>query len=134
MKLNFVLILLGSSVFLTQNLTAAQALAVASNGKWAIAYDRTTDVAAVSANAIAKCKAKGGADAKVVYSNWQNAHGAIAVSDGGAGKVVGWSMGIGGRQNSKYNNMGDPTKHAEQGALADCQKKGGQNPKIVTSW
>jgi len=135
MKLTLALILLGSSALVAQNLNAAQALAVASNGKWAVAYDQKTDVKDVSAKAIDKCKAKGGTDPKVVYSNWHNGHGAIAVSDGGTGKIVGWSIGIGGpRAQTRHGFMGDPTKTAEKAALADCQKKGGTNPKVVSSW
>jgi len=60
MKLTLALMLLGSSALVAHNSNAAQALAVASNGKWAVAYDRTTDVKAVSAQALAKCKTRGG--------------------------------------------------------------------------
>ena len=49
MKLTLALMLLGSSTLVAHNSNAAQALAVAGNGKWAVAYDRTTDVKAVSA-------------------------------------------------------------------------------------
>jgi hypothetical protein len=120
------LILVGLSFFLTQKLTAAQALAVASNGKWAMATDiYGTDISAVSAQALAECKAKGGTDAKIVWSEWTNVrgynwrrlhHGAIAVSDNGNGMIVGWSF--------------DRPKNGTR-AKEDCQKKGGQHPKVV---
>ena len=120
------LILFGLSFFLTQKLTAAQALAVATNGKWAMATDiYGTDVRAVSAQALAECKAKGGTDAKIVWSQFTNVrgynwrvihHGAIAVSDKGNGTIVGWSF-----------------DHSKSGTRAkeDCRKKGGQHPKTV---
>ncbi len=127
MKLALALMLLGSSALVAHNSDAAQAVAVASNGKWAVrAYDQKTDVKDVSAKAITTSgvSAKGGTDPKVVYSNWHNGHGAIAVSDGGTGKIVGWSIGIGGpRAQTRHGFMGDPTKTAEKAALADCQKK-----------
>jgi len=132
MKLTLALMLLGSSALVAHNSNAAQALAVAGNGKWAVAYDRTTDVKAVSAQALAKCKTRGGTDPKIVYTNWQNSnHGAIAVSDNGAGTVVGWAFKTAGHLT---NVMGNPMKQAEEAALQDCQKKGGKNPKVVTSW
>lgn len=120
------LILFGLSFFLTQELAAAQALAVASNGKWAMVTDiYTTDLNVVSAQALAECKAKGGTDTKIVWSEFTNVrgynwrvihHGAIAVSDKGTGTIVGWSF-----------------DHKKNGTRAkeDCQKKGGQNPKTV---
>ncbi len=131
MKLTLALMLLGLSTLLVPNSKAAQALAVASNGKWAMGYDRTTDVKGVSAQALAKCKTRGGTDPKIVYTGWQNANGAIAVSDNGAGTVVGWAFKTGSHIT---NVMGNPRKQAEEAALKDCQKKGGKNPKIVTSW
>jgi hypothetical protein len=70
-----ILILFGLSSFLTQKLTAAQVLAVASNGKWAMAWTYSLDVKAAAAQAIGKCKAKGGADAKnrlVDLGKWKN--------------------------------------------------------------
>jgi len=131
MKLTLALMLLGLSALMVPNSKAAQALAVASNGKWAVAYDRTTDVKAVSAQALAKCKTRGGTDPKIVYTGWQNAHGAIAVSDNGAGMVVGWAFKTGSHIT---NVMGNPMKQAEEAALQDCQKKGGKNPKVASSW
>ena len=131
MKLTLALMLLGSSALVAHNSNAPQALAVASNGKWAVAYDRTTDVKAVSAQALAKCKTRGGTDPKIVYTNWQNSnHGAIAVSDNGTGTIVGWAF----KPGSHTNVMGNQVKQAEDAALQDCQKKGGKNPKVVTSW
>jgi hypothetical protein len=56
---------LGMSSFLTQTSNAAQALAVASNGKWAVAWNYSPDVSAVSGKAIADCKAKCGTDPKI---------------------------------------------------------------------
>src|ERR1700722_5887093 len=93
-KLIIILLLFGLSSFVTQNLSANVAIAIASNGKWAIAHDKSVDSNAVSAQAIAQCKTKGGADAKLVYatSNSQAAHGAVAVSDNGTGKIVGFSF------------------------------------------
>jgi Domain of unknown function (DUF4189) len=111
------------------------ALAIASNGKWAIAHDKSSDSNAVSAQAVEKCKARGGADAKVVYatSNSQAAHGAVAVSDNGTGKIVGFSF-IQGGYGTRMARSVDYSKDAERAAIKDCQKKGGQNPKIATSW
>jgi len=132
-KLTIVFLLFGLSAFLMQNLNANLAIAIASNGKWAIAHDKSVDSNGVSAQAIAQCKAKGGADAKVAYatSNSQAAHGAVAVSDNGTGKIVGFSFmqGTWARHMRVY-----PAKDAEKAAIKDCQKKGGQNPKIATSW
>jgi hypothetical protein len=131
MKLTLALMLLGSSALVANNSNAAQALAVASNGKWAVGRDRTTDVKGVSAQALAKCKTRGGTDPKIVYTGWQNAHAAIAVSDNGTGTVVGWAFKPGSHiTNVKVN----PVKQAEEAALQDCQKKGGKNPKVVSSW
>jgi hypothetical protein len=137
MKTQFLLALtvFGLSVFLVQTLSAAQVLAVASNGKCAMVckleYD--ADFKAISAEAISECKAKGGTDPKIVWSEKSNflptkgagnncfarstiAHGAIAISDHGAGNILGWSV-----------------KHYRNGkrAIEDCRRKGGQNPKIV---
>jgi myosin heavy subunit len=61
-KLTLALVLCGLSFLSTQTSRAAQALAVASNGKWALATDHKTEISAVSAQAIAECKAKGGTD------------------------------------------------------------------------
>jgi hypothetical protein len=60
----FALTAFGLSSFLTEALSAAQVLAVSSNGKWAMVYKRDwdTDFNAVSAQAISECKAKGGTD------------------------------------------------------------------------
>lgn len=111
---------------LTQNLMAAQALAVASNGKWAMAIDvYATDLTAVSAKAIADCQAKGGIDPKIVWSQWSSVrgynyrgihHGAIAVSDKGSGTIVGWCF---------------DRPHAGTAAKENCRKKGGQHPEVV---
>ena len=134
-KLTIVLLLFGLSSFLTLNLNAYVALAIASNGKWSIAHDKSTDSNAVSAQAIAQCKAKGGTDAKVVYATSNNdaAHGAVAVSDNGTGKIVGFSF-IRGGYGTRMARTADYSKGAERAAINDCQKKGGQNPKIATSW
>lgn len=132
-KLAIILLLFGLSSFLTQNLNANVAIAIASNGKWAIAHDKSIDSNGVSAQAIQQCKARGGADAKVLYatSNGQAAHGAVAVSDNGTGKIVGFSF----IQSTPARHMrADFSKDAERAAIKDCQKKGGQNPKIATSW
>jgi Domain of unknown function (DUF4189) len=131
-KLTIALFLFGLSSFLTQNLTAALAIAVASNGKWAIAHDNSlSSVAAVSAEAIQKCKARGGADARVAGTFFKAANGAVAVSDNGTGKIVGFSFSLPGhRQVNVTNSKGEQ----ERAAISDCKKKGGQNPKVVTSW
>jgi len=132
-KLTIVSILLGSSFFLTQSLNAALAIAVASNGKWAIAHDNSlTDVTAVCSQAIQKCKARGGADAKIAGTFIKAANGAVAVSDNGAGKIVGFSFAQGSHH--IVNVTSDPKKDQERAAINDCKKKGGQNPKVVTSW
>jgi hypothetical protein len=130
------LVTLALSGVLTQKLSAVQALAVASNGKWAMVYKPNfdADFNAVSAQAISECKAKGGTDPRIVWSQKSNipitkghanqgmarpsiAHGAIAISDGGTGTIVGWCF------NKPYHN--------NKIAMDDCQKKGGQNPKVV---
>jgi Domain of unknown function (DUF4189) len=135
-KLTIVLLLSILSSFVPQNLNANVAIAVASNGKWAIAHDKAIDSNAVSAQAIEKCKARGGADAKVVYatSNGQAAHGAVAVSDSGTGKIVGFSFIKGGGYANRMSRGVNYSKDAERAAIKDCQKKGGQNPKVATSW
>jgi hypothetical protein len=118
-------------LFLTQVLSAAQALAVSSNGKWAMVYNPAwdADFRAVSPQAISECKAKGGTDPKIVWSQTRNyfygsrggkgfpksgsiriAHGAIAISDNATGTIVGWS----------FNH---PHKD-DQIAIKDYQKKG----------
>jgi Domain of unknown function (DUF4189) len=134
-KPTVVLLLFGLSAFLMQNLNANVAIAVASNGKWAVAHDKNVDSNGVSAQAIAQCKAKGGADAKVAYatSNSRAAHGAVAVSDNGTGNIVGFSF-IQSAGPSHHMAMPNFAKQAESAAIKDCQKKGGQNPKIATSW
>jgi hypothetical protein len=133
-KLTIVFLVFGLSAYLMQNLNAYVAIAIASNGKWAVAHDQSVDATAVSAQAIEKCKAQGGADAKVVYatSNTQAAHGAVAVSDNGTGKIVGFSFIQGG--GPRHHMSVDFSHDAERAAIKDCQKKGGQNPKIATSW
>jgi hypothetical protein len=120
-----------------QTLSAAQALAVSSNGKWATVYNPAwdADFKAVSEQAISECKAKGGTDPKIVWSvrsnvgirNYKdrNPHivrGAVAISDSGNGTIVGWSF----NKLKGYRN--------EPAAIKDCQKKGGQNPKIVAKF
>jgi hypothetical protein len=124
LKLAFALIYWGSCSFLIHTSNAAQAPAVASNGKWALALDHKNDITDVSAKAIADCKAKGGVDPKIVWSVWTNIWGttwkiypgAVAVSDNGNGTIVGWHFG-----------------HSQNHRLAknDCLKKGGQHPKVV---
>jgi len=131
-KLVIAPLIVGSSLLLAQNLTAALAIAVASNGKWAIAHDNLVSTTAVSAQAIQKCKARGGADATIAGTFIGAAHGAVAVSDNGTGKVVGFSFTKAGHH--QVNVMGDPKRDQERAAMKDCQKKGGQNPKIVSSW
>ena len=131
-KLTIALFLFGLSSFLAQNLTAALAIAVASNGKWAIAHDNSlTSVAAVCAEAVQKCKARGGADAKVAGTFIKAANGAVAVSDNGTGKIVGFSFSLPGHH---LVNVTDSKGEQERAAIRDCKKKGGQNPKVVTSW
>jgi hypothetical protein len=130
MRTQFVLVLIvfGLSAFFTQKLSAAQALAVASNGKWDMEYDPYGNVNVVAAKAIATCKAKGGTDPKIVWSIGSNvrgadtrmAYGAIAISDNGTGNIVGWSF------NNPYHNG--------KRAIEDCRRKGGQNPKIVAKF
>jgi hypothetical protein len=123
-KLTLALVLCGLSCFLTQTSYAAQALAVASNGKWAMAWTYSPDVSAASAQAIEKCRAQGGLDPKVVWSTWGSGrmthwapvHGAVAVSDNGTGTIVGWSF------NHPYHNRST--------ARMECRKKGGHNPKV----
>jgi hypothetical protein len=121
-KLTLALVLCGLSYFLAQISNAAQALAVASNGKWAVAWNYSPDVSAVSQEAIAKCTAEGGTDPKVVWSTWGSGRmthwaivrGAVAVSDNGTGTIVGWS----------FNHP-----HNRSTARMECRKKGGHNPK-----
>jgi len=126
-------ILLFSTSFLTHQLNAALALAVASNGKWAIAHDPGSNTQGVSAQAIAKCKARGGADARIAYATPIRAgNGAVAVSDNGTGKIVGFCFTAG--QHHLVNVNGDHKKDDERAAMKDCQKKGGQNPKVAVSW
>ncbi len=125
-QLALVLILFGSSWLLTQKLIAAQALAVASDGKWAMVWTYSPDVNAASAQAIAECKTKGGGDAKIVWSTWGSGRmthwaiirGSVAVSDNGNGTIVGWSF----NDRRGYNQMA---------AKNDCLKKGGQHPKVT---
>jgi hypothetical protein len=129
MKKEFVLALIvfGLSAFFTQTLSAAQALAVASNGKWDMEYGPYGNVNVVAAKAIAACKAKGGTDPKIVWSigsnvrgaNTRIAYGAIAISDNGTETIVGWS----------FNNNPNGKR-----AKDDCRRKGGQNPKVVATF
>jgi hypothetical protein len=138
-KLVLALVVFGLSSVLTQRLFAAQALAVAGNGKWDMEYAAYGNVKAVAAKAIAACKAKGGTDPKIVWSRALNyfyiggagrgipkgnlvriAHGAIAISDNGTGNIVGWSF------NHRYHN--------QKRALDECRRKGGQNPKVVATF
>jgi hypothetical protein len=60
-KLVLALILCGLTSFAEQKLSAAQALAVASNGKWAVAWGYSPDVAAVSVKAMAETSWAGAA-------------------------------------------------------------------------
>jgi hypothetical protein len=136
MRLQFVSasIFIALSVFLTQTLSAAQALAVAGNGKWDMEYDAYGNVNAVAAKAIAACRAKGGTDPKIVWSQALNVagarteryEGAIAISDNGSGSIVGWSFTHGSRKLGHADNA--------KLALNDCRKKGGQNPKVVATF
>jgi hypothetical protein len=129
------LILFKLSAFITQTVSAAQVLAVASNGKWDMEYDPNKNVNAVAEQAIAACKAKGGTDPKIVWSKRFNyyyygalgkgfpkqeplrlTHGAIAISDNGNGTIVGWSFA---------------PFHKAPRAEQNCRRKGGQHPKVV---
>lgn len=100
-------------------------------------YKRDADINSVTAQAIMDCKVKGGPNPEIVWSQRSNlrstkpsanhgmpvisiTHGAIAISDDGAGTIVGWSF------NHPY--------HDKQRAVKDCQKRGGQNPKIVKAF
>jgi hypothetical protein len=131
------MLILGLSYVSAQRLEAGQALAVASNGKWAMVYKRDADFNGALAEAIALCKARGGTDPTIVWSQRSNvrntkpsanhglpmyyrAHGAIAISDNGTGTIVGWCF--------------NRTPHNGTIAVKDCQKKGGQNPKIVAGF
>jgi hypothetical protein len=135
----FALIVLGLGAFSVQTLSAVQVLAVASNGKWDMEYEPYGKVHVLAAKAIAACRAKGGTDPKVVWSRALNhfylggngrripkgnlvriTHGAIAISDNGTGNIVGWSF------NHRYHNS--------KIALEGCQRKGGQNPKVVATF
>jgi hypothetical protein len=99
-QLALVLILFGWSWLLTQKLTAAEALAVANNGKWALEWTYSASVSEASEKAIAACRAKGGTDPQIVWSTWGSRmqthwapiHGSVAVSDNGTGTIVGWSF------------------------------------------
>jgi hypothetical protein len=119
------LVVFGLSCFLTEKLSATQVLAVSSNGKWVMVYEpMAPDFGPLVAKAETQCAAKGGKDIRIVWSQGSNtryghpvmAHGAIAISDKGTGTIVGWSFNQ--RENWKK-------------AKADCQRKGGQNPKVV---
>jgi hypothetical protein len=122
-----ILIVVGITALFAQKVSAAQALAVASNGKWDMEYDPYGNVNVVAAKALAACKTKGGTDPKIVWSigsnvrgaNTRIAYGAIAISDNGTGTIVGWS----------FNNNPNGKR-----AKADCRRKGGQNPKIVAQF
>jgi len=134
----FALLAFGMNSLSMQALSAAQVLAVSSNGKWDMQYDPNGHVDSLSAKAIAACKAKGGTDPKIVWSKALNyfygthgkgftsnqpiriVHGAIAISDNGNGTIVGWCF------NHPYHEPGI--------AIKDCQKKGGQNPKVVAKF
>jgi hypothetical protein len=118
-----------SFFFLTEKLSAAQVLAVSSNGKWATAYEpMANDFGPLVVKAEAECAAKGGKDIRIVWSQSSNnfwstprmAHGAIAISDNGTGTIVGWCFNV------PYQN--------HKRAIKDCLKKGGRNPKIVASF
>jgi hypothetical protein len=113
----------------SEQVSAGQVLAVASNGKWDMEYELPYgNLNALAAKAIAACQAKGGINPVIVWSQAVSlykavprlAHGAIAVSDAGTGSVVGWSF------NRPYQNA--------KVAKKDCQRKGGQNPKIVAKF
>jgi hypothetical protein len=123
------LIAFGLGALSTQKLSAMQVLVVASNGKWAMEYDPyAKDFGPITAKAIADCIAKGGKNPQVVWSqgvslwkaHYSIAHGAIAVSDNGAGTIVGWSF------NHPYQNW--------KIAKAECVRKGGQHPKTVAKF
>jgi hypothetical protein len=131
----FALIAFGLNSLLMQTLSAAQVLAVSSNGKWAMVYNPAWDAnfKAVSEQAISECKAKGGTDPKIVWSVRSNigihsyknrnpifVRGAVAVSNNGTGQIVGWCF--------------DHGYHNEQSAIKECQRKGGQNPKVVAKF
>lgn len=128
-QLALALIVFGLSAFLTQTLSAAQVLVVdESSGKWAMEYAPRGDLNVLTAKAMAECRAKGGKNPKVVWYTyfymWKTheaaAHGAIAISDNGAGTILGWSVN-------------KPPTDAMR-AREDCRRKGGQNPKVVDSW
>jgi hypothetical protein len=125
-QLQLALIVFGITALFVQKLSAGQVLAVASNGKWDMEYELPYgNLNALAAKAIVACKAKGGTDPVIVWSQAVSlykaapriTHGAIAISDAGTGTIVGWSF------NHPYQDG--------KIAIKDCQKKGGQNPKIV---
>ena len=133
-KLAFALIVFGVSAFITQTLAAAQVLAVSSNGKWGMEYDPYGNVNALAAKALAACKAKGGTDPKIVWSQASSVgfthpemwHGSIAISDNGTGTIIGWHL-------LHWSRLGRNTFGGKE-ACQDCQRKGGQNPKVVAHW
>jgi hypothetical protein len=130
MKRKFILALSLAFYLLTQTSNAATALAVASNGKWAIGVTPTPSIADASAKAIAGCVAKGGINPQIVWSwwgggdrpwgsdrtTWTRVKGAVAVSDNGNGNVVGWCFND--RQNHRM-------------ARRSCLAKGGKNPLVT---
>jgi len=124
-RLVLALIVFGVIAFITQTLPATQVLAVSSNGKWDMEYEDYGNVNALAAKALATCKAKGGTDPKIVWSQASDVetsharinHGAISLSDNGTGTILGWTF--------------NRTYHNGRAAMDDCRRKGGQNPKVV---
>jgi hypothetical protein len=129
-RLTILALLVTASLVIVEKAAATYALAVAPNGIWAVVHRHYGDYWAVCKEALELCKANGGVDAKLVASGFvsDNYPGAIAVSDGGKGRIIGWSLGV------KFPHGTPWRRLAKEAAIRDCVQKGGSNPVIVKSW
>ena len=129
-RLTSLALLVTVSLVIAERAAATYALAVAPNGTWAVVHRHYGDYYSVCKEALQLCQSKGGVDAKIVASGFvkDNYPGAIAVSDGGNGRIIGWSLGVKFAPGTKWKEL------AKQAAIKDCVQKGGSNPVIVKAW
>jgi hypothetical protein len=106
----------------TKQFAGAVAVAVSSNGYWECYHSLTISKQEAEQGALDHCRKKGGIDAVVLASADLSRHCAVAISGRGRSIVVGCCLG------QRTSGI------AEAGAIQDCKRRGGTDPRIVLSF
>jgi hypothetical protein len=127
MKKKFFLAVISLAVILfAVSADASVAVVLGSNGVYAFVNEAGSSTSKVIKLATDLCSKKGGADIRVIASNYSQQHQAsnstIAVSGQGKSAVLGVAL--------SRTTISD----ANTAALADCRAKGGTNPHILISF